>query len=136
MAKKRILVVDDDAEIRASVALVLSARFEVVQAANGREALELAADGSFPLALVDFEMPGMSGLELSSALKGLSPSMIVVMLTASRELPVARQALSRGASEFITKPFDPSYLLAELSRLLGAAPIDEDDEAYRPWRVE
>jgi CheY-like chemotaxis protein len=81
-------------------------------------------------------MPGMSGLELAEALKKLSPSMIVVMLTSSREIAVAKKALGLGAVEYITKPFDPSYLRRELERLLGAAPLRETDAAYRPWRVE
>jgi CheY-like chemotaxis protein len=136
MTRKKILVVDDDAEIRATVTLVLGARFDVVQASNGAEALELAERESFPLALVDFEMPGMSGVELAASLKRLLPSTIVVMLTGSREIEVARQALDRGAAEFITKPFDPPALRKEISRLLGAPSLDEEDEAYRPWRLE
>ena len=133
--RRRVLVVDDDPEIRSTVALLLSARFDVTEASSGHEALQKAAAEPCALALVDYEMPGMSGIELVGRLKERSPELVIVMLTSSRELETAKRALSAGAAEFVTKPFDPAYLRSELGRLLGAPELKEEDAEYRPWKV-
>jgi len=81
--KVKILVIDDEPDIREILVRYLSTSgYDVVAAADGQEALVLAEVEDFALALVDFRMPGMSGLELLAELKRLDPEMPVVLITA------------------------------------------------------
>jgi len=126
-----ILIVDDDADLRSSLAVVLGPLFRVLEASHGAEALELIAKERPLLALLDVSMPGMNGLEVLAAAKAAAPALIVVMLTSQQDLEIAAKALNLGAVEYVTKPFDADYIRAEVARLIGPAEPKND----RPWRV-
>ncbi|MDD5304383.1 MAG: response regulator [Elusimicrobia bacterium] len=128
----KILVVDDDADLRISLAAVLSPRFEVLEASNGEEALAVLKRERPCLALLDVSMPGMSGLEVLAAAKAADPALVVVMLTSQQDIEIASKALNLGASEYVTKPFDADYIRAEVARLTGAP---EEPSNEKPWRV-
>jgi DNA-binding NtrC family response regulator len=127
----RILIVDDDADLRSSLVHVLSSSFGVLEAANGEEALYILKLEHPPLMLLDVSMPGMSGLEVLEAAKALNPALIVVMLTSQQDIDIAARALNLGASEYITKPFDADYIRAEVTRLTGKPDKPND----KPWKV-
>ena len=127
----KILIVDDDADLRSSLASVLAPLFGVIEASNGASALDIIKRERPRLVLLDVSMPGMSGLEVLEAARALDPSTIVVMLTSQKEIDMACQALSLGAVEYVTKPFDADYIRGEVSRLLGAPKPSND----KPWRV-
>ena len=102
---QRILIVDDDADLRDSLAAILSPLFKMLTASNGAEALDVLKNERPRLILLDVTMPGMSGLEVLAAAKALNPALIVVMLTSNQEMEIAVKALSLGATEYVTKPF-------------------------------
>ena len=128
----RILIVDDDADLRSVLAAVLRPFFSILEASNGPAALEVVKREHPRLALVDMSMPGMDGLEVLAAAKTLDPGLIVVMLTSERDLEVAARALKLGATEYVTKPFDAEYIRAEVIRLTGASGESLDG---KPWKV-
>jgi CheY-like chemotaxis protein len=120
MAKK-ILVVDDEHYMHRLMRHHLArAGFEIIDAQNGREAIEMATREKPDLIIMDVMMAEMDGL---TALKGLKESestrrIPVIMLTASAHTLTREQSESSGAAAFFTKPFSPTQLLAEIKRLL------------------
>jgi DNA-binding NtrC family response regulator len=113
-----LLIVDDDAEYRATVARRFSRRgYRVQEASDGEKALELAARRQFQVAVVDLVMPGLSGLELLQKLKAGSPDCEVVLLTGQGTIETAVEAMKRGAHDFLTKPFP----LADLELIVQRA---------------
>ncbi len=94
-------------------------QFEVTHTADPAVALELAATGCWDLVLTDVDMPGMTGLELLDALRRISPTLPVAVLTAHAHLSPA--ALRGRADEFLTKPVRIDLLLATATALIGRA---------------
>ena len=131
-AKKTILIVDDDSDLRKTLRIVLSRDYEVLEACDGDEVLGILSKCRPNLLVLDVAMPRMGGLEVLKSLRESSPSLPVLMLTAETDIARAKQALDYGAAAYITKPFEFDDLRAEISRMVdsGAPP-----DAYRPWRV-
>lgn len=104
----RILVVDDERNIRNHLSMVLEAEnFKADTASDGDEALTKVKEGLYDIAFVDIEMPKMNGLELLGYLRGIRPNLAVVMLTAYGTVARAVEAMKLGATDFLEKPFDP-----------------------------
>jgi two-component system chemotaxis response regulator CheY len=117
----RALVVDDSRAMRSILKAALKNEgFEVVEAANGREALEKLREASHPeLALVDWNMPEMNGIEFIGVVRsdrGLD-SMRLMMVTTETEPEQVRRALDAGADEYIMKPFTRDVLHMKLQTL-------------------
>jgi CheY-like chemotaxis protein len=110
-----VLIVDDDPSIRKLVATTLEdvAGFELVEAADGDEALELAREEAPAIVLLDIDMPGIDGFEACRRLRAQpqTADATVVMLTAAADEEAERAAEEAGADLFITKPFSPLELL-------------------------
>ncbi|MFC0508566.1 SpoIIE family protein phosphatase [Micromonospora costi] len=123
----RILVVDDNADLREHVVRLLSPTWEVVTAADGLEALRLAVAGSFDLVLTDVMMPRLDGFGLVAALRADPRTRYVpiVLLSARAGSAEAVAGLSVGADDYLTKPFSGQELIArvranvELGQLRG-----------------
>ena len=126
-----ILIVDDDNDLRSSLAIILGADFEVIEASNGAEALEHIKAKRPQLTLLDVSMPGMNVLEVLAAAKAAVPALVVVMLTSQQDIEIAAKALTLGAVEYVTKPFDADYIRAEVSRLVHPGKSADG----RPWKV-
>ena len=110
-----VLIVDDDPFIRKLVATTLEdvAGFELVEASNGVEALELASEDPPAIVLLDIDMPGIDGLEAARRLREQreTADTTIVMLTAAAGEEAERAAEEAGADLFLTKPFSPLELL-------------------------
>src|SRR2546421_660696 len=120
MPRKSILVVDDEKPQRDILQEILtSAGYDVTSAASGEAALKFAKDRSFDLALTDLKMTGMDGIELLQHLLALDSSIIVILLTAHGTIDSAKEALRRGAFDYLQKPFDRERLLQTIKRALG-----------------
>jgi two-component system, chemotaxis family, chemotaxis protein CheY len=122
----KALVVDDSRAVRMILGNTLKELgFEVCEAANGREALELieAGNTAASLVLVDWNMPEMSGFELLKRLRQAPElsSMVIVMVTTETELDQMAAALEAGANEYVMKPFTKDILVEKL-RLAGIHP--------------
>ena len=128
---KVLLVVDDDAEMRALLRRILAPLGKVLEASNGPDALRLIQGEAPGLMLLDFAMPVMDGLAALRAAREIAPNMSVLMLTGDSDLSVIKRALAGGARAYITKPFEVESLLREVSRLLTIVEAPPD----RPWSV-
>jgi DNA-binding response OmpR family regulator len=115
----RILVVDDEKEIRDLIARYLSRElFEVDTAPDGRTALSYAEENEYHLMVLDVMMPGMDGFELLTALRDRDIETPILFLTARRSDGDVIQGLGMGADEYMTKPFSPAVLTARVKALL------------------
>lgn len=116
---RRAIVVDDSRMMRAILRRALELRgFEVLEAENGRQALEQLRRAPLPsLALLDFRMPEMDGLELLHCLRGDShfDSMAIIMVTSETEPDQINLALSAGADEYVMKPLTADILREKLA---------------------
>ena len=120
MARKSILVVDDERPQREILeAILTSAGYEVTTAASGEAALRIARDRRLDLALTDLKMTGMDGIELLSKLLAYDSSIIVILLTAHGSVDSAKEALRRGAFDYLEKPYDRETLLETIQRALA-----------------
>ena len=112
-----ILIADDERSIRLMLETGLTLNgFRVTAVRNGREALEAMSTGKFDAVLSDIYMPDLGGLELVDALRAKDPNLPIVLMTAQGSLQVAVEAVTRGASDFIGKPFDISAVVDLLRR--------------------
>jgi CheY-like chemotaxis protein len=121
-AALQILVVDDDPRSRELMTLILKhAGFAVVVAEHPRAAIALLATTRPALALVDFMMPGMDGLEFCRwvRLQPAQAAMRFVLLTGMDSAETRKDAAAAGADAVVTKPFDRPQLLSQLNSLLG-----------------
>jgi two-component system chemotaxis response regulator CheY len=117
----RILAVDDSPSMREMVRIALdSAGFEVAQAVDGQQALELARQSCFDLVLSDVNMPEMNGIELIRALRAEAAyrHTPILMLTTEASPERKREGKEAGATGWIVKPFDPAQLVATMQRVL------------------
>src|SRR5213082_15904 len=120
MARKSILVVDDEKSQREILEMILSGEgYDVTTAASGEAALRIARERRFDLALTDLKMTGMDGIELLQKLLAHDSSIIVILLTAHGTIDSAKDALRRGAFDYLQKPFDREKLLQTIKRALG-----------------
>lgn len=116
-----ILFVDDDAELRSIVReQLLASGYEVTEATDGLEAVDILNEKKFRLVLLDITMPGKSGLDVLKFIKANYPGCRVIMLTGVAGLAVAIESLKLGADDYITKPYNMEYLLTSIERVLSA----------------
>jgi DNA-binding response OmpR family regulator len=117
--RRRILAVDDDAEVRkVTKAALQKAGFEVWTAKSGEEALDLLDRRGLPhLAVIDIMLPGMDGLGLSRKISEFS-DVPIIMLTVVDETETVVEAIEKYAEDYVTKPFSPTELAARVKRVL------------------
>ena len=140
----RVLVVDDEADIRLGLTRLLETLgIKAQQAADGREALAAFQNAEWDLVLTDLMMPGMTGAELLVEIKKHFPQTAVVLLTGFGSVQTAVQCLQDGAAHFLTKPFDNQDVLNIIQRLgcqllarrqpreVGVAMVAEDPATQR-----
>ncbi len=129
MSTTRILVVDDEPQIRRALATNLRARdFVVDLAATGEEALTLAADHRPDLVLLDLGLPGISGIDVLHGLRGWTGVPIIVLTVRDQEGDKV-EALDAGADDYLTKPFGMNELLARTRAVLRRTGTTERGEA-------
>src|SRR5213592_4041972 len=119
MARKSILVVDDEKSQREILEMILSGEgYDVTTAASGEAAIKFAKDRRFDLVLTDLKMTGMDGIELLQHLLALDYSIIVILLTAHGSIESAKEALRSGAYDYLEKPYDKAALMETINRAL------------------
>src|SRR3989442_419319 len=111
MEKRRALIVDDEPSVRESLRMVLKGHYEILTAASGNSALELIARDPIDVVLLDILMPGLDGLEVLERIKNQAATAPVIMLTATKTVKTAVNAMKLGAFDYVTKPFDVEELL-------------------------
>jgi len=118
----RILVIDDDPQIRRAMRTALTARdYQVTDARRGEEGLEKLRSAMFDLVLLDMNMPGMGGLETCRLIRSGS-EVAIIMLTVNNTEKDKVSALDAGADDYVTKPFSMPELLARIRATLRRLP--------------
>lgn len=131
MTAKTVLIVDDEAPIREMLSVALQmAGYQCLEADNAQRAHEIIVDHQPDIVLLDWMMPGVSGIELARRLKRepTTAEIPIIMLTARGEEDNKIQGLEAGADDYMTKPFSPRELIARLKAVLrrtATAGIDE-----------
>jgi DNA-binding NtrC family response regulator len=129
----KILIIDDDDEIRYSLARVLKRHnFEVIEAGSGEAGIVVAVKEEPDVIFLDNRMGGMSGLETLQHLMGEKDSLHVIMMTAYGTTQTAIEAMKFGAFDYIMKPFDMEKVMSLIDKVLEAKADRESTEDYEP----
>ena len=139
MTSSKILIVEDETPIREMIAFHLArAGYETLEAPDCRSARQLLADQRPDLALIDWMLPDMSGLELTRMLKRDSghEDLGIIMLTARADEYDKIAGLEGGADDYVTKPFAPRELIARIQAVLRRSKSSADDEVISAGVLE
>jgi two-component system, NtrC family, response regulator HydG len=119
----RILIVDDEAALRTSLAANLALEgYKVVEAEDGARAIELVREGSFDLIISDVRMPGMNGVDAFREIRKIRPGLPVILMTAFAVEDLLAEALAEGVYAVLPKPFDIARLIGLIARVV-AGPV-------------
>ena len=128
----RVLVVDDEPHVRATMASTLERMgYEVRLAGSGRQALDALALDTFDLVLTDIVMQDLNGIALLERIHAQHPRLPVVMVTAVHDISVAIDSMRRGAFDYLLKPFEREQLMAAVERALKHRQVLEDGQNYQ-----
>jgi DNA-binding NtrC family response regulator len=128
----RILIVDDEANIRTALAKLLSKLGHSTKAAaSSQEALQMLRGGRIQIVISDLRMPGEDGLNLLAKIKEIDPMIDVIMMTAYGTIETAVEAMRRGAYDYIEKPINQERLPILLARVLEKQALTEDNRRLR-----
>src|ERR1039458_6764993 len=124
----RILIIDDEAEIRESLETLLQLEgYTVVAAASGHEGLAQIGERSFDVVLLDLALPDKNGMDVLSEIRLLHPQQAVIMITAYGTVENAVRAMQSGATNFIQKPWDNEKLLADVRAAVARQKAEEEN---------
>ena len=126
MGKERILIVDDEEHMRFLIREVLEKEdYEVIEADNGKKAVDLCKADDVDLVILDYKMPVMDGLKALKAILVDDPRMLVLMVTAHDTRELALEAIRSGAYDYFTKPFDVKEMRIVVRRALEKRSLEE-----------
>src|SRR5881296_3916762 len=124
--KKRILVVDDEPGIHASLQMTLEPVYEVLCASNAQDGLARFRQELPSLVLLDVVLPGSDGLGLLQSMRSEDPTVPVIMLTAVKTVKTAVEAMKIGAADYLTKPFDVEELRLIVAKALATQALEHE----------
>ncbi|MEL6459247.1 MAG: response regulator [Cyanobacteria bacterium J06636_27] len=131
MSEARILVVDDEKNIRLTVAQCLEPQgYTVKTAIDGLDGLSQLEEYNPNLMLLDLQMPGMNGIEVLARAKELKPDLHIIMVSAHGNVENAVEAMKLGAVDFIQKPFTPKEIRELVSKVLGRENVSDLPKDY------
>lgn len=118
----KVLVADDSGTMRKIIIRSLNAVGikDIVEAADGTEAVALFQQQPFDMVLTDWNMPGLTGLEVLKAIRAAGSTVPVMLVTTEGEKSRVLEAVQAGVSDYLTKPFETDALRAKLEKFLGA----------------
>lgn len=125
--KRKILVVDDDIAFCRLLERVLSTDYIVSSCTNPLEALEIFKSDSFDLVIIDLYMPEMNGIQFMEAIMGISTSVDIVFMTAYAAVDTAVEAIKKGASDYLIKPFQNEELLYVVKSIFSKRKLAEEN---------
>jgi len=136
LARGSVLVVDDEEGVRESVRAVFEESCEVLQAGTGSHALEVLRGHDIDVVLLDHRMPGESGIDVLPRLVAADPSVVVVVVSAVRDVRMAVEAMRRGAYDYLTKPFDVDEIRLVVRRALEKRALEREVVSLRSALAE
>ena len=128
----RILIVDDEDAVRETLeALLVSSKFEVQFAVDAESGLEAMRREDSDLVLLDVKLPGRSGLAVLQEFRRHNQTLPIIMLTALKDIEIARAAFKNGAQDYIPKPWDADDLIAQIVRAIEQSKLKEENRQLR-----
>ena len=126
---ERILVVDDELDMLMLLRMIIedNSDYAVETTNNPSEGLRMLTEKDYDLVISDLKMPGMDGMELFDELKEIKPGVPVIIITAYGSLETADEAMKKGVSDFITKPFRKDSILFTINRVLELARVQKEN---------
>ena len=119
---KKILAVDDDKDVLFTLKAIGDvANFSIETVDNGEEAYEMIRERDYSLVIVDYHMPGMSGLQLVRKIRNTNPNIPILVLTVDESIELANNFLEAGASDFANKPIKTPDLISRINVHLNIA---------------
>jgi DNA-binding NtrC family response regulator len=130
---QKILVVDDELDMLMLLRMIIedNTDYEVETTNNPSEGLKLITDNEYDLVISDLKMPGMDGMELFDELREIRPDIPVIIITAYGSLGTADEAMNKGVSDFITKPFRKDSILFTINRVLELSRVQRENIELR-----
>lgn len=119
MAKPKILICDDEENMRNSLALFFNKNYDVYFARDGLEAIDHIAKNKVDLVFLDIKMPNLGGLEVLKKIKEIDPKLKVVMVSGWQAKDYIQEALKLGAYDYIVKPFEKTKVEKLIKDILG-----------------
>src|SRR5262245_1668670 len=129
--KKRVLLIDDEARVRTSLKAVLEPTYETIQAGDAQEGLELFRKEAPHLILLDVILPGTDGLSILQTIRAESRTAPVIMLTGTKSVKTAVDAMKFGAVDYLSKPFDVEELRIVVERALNDQDLQQEVKQLR-----
>jgi len=130
--KNTLLIVDDDPYVLESISTLLREYgYNVYASQNASDAIKMVQKISFDVVLTDIKMPQVTGIELLQNIHTSNPQIPVILMTAFAELDMAVDAIKRGAFDFITKPYNPDYLLHSVEKAVKYTRFIQMEKNYK-----
>jgi DNA-binding NtrC family response regulator len=123
---RSVLIVDDEIGARESLKMILKNDYEVFLAENAEEAFSKIKEHSPDVILLDIILPDLDGLKVLERIKQNDPDMVVIMITATKTVNTAVEAMKLGAYDYVTKPFDIDELRLIITRSLSAKALEQE----------
>ena len=134
--RKRVLLIDDDPRVRASLKMVLEPLYDIFQAGDGHEGLEVFRKDEPDLILLDVILPGTDGLAVLQTLRIENKVTPVIMLTGTKSVKTAVDAMKLGAVDYLSKPFDVDELRIVIDRALNSSDLEREVKQLRAQVVQ
>lgn len=136
VVRKRVLLIDDDSRVRASLKMVLEPFYDILQASDGHEGLDMFRKDEPDLILLDVILPGTDGLAVLQTLRMESKMIPVIMLTGTNSVKTAVDAMKFGAADYLSKPFDVDELRIVIDRVLNSSQLEREVKQLRAQVVQ
>ncbi|GMV50095.1 sigma-54-dependent Fis family transcriptional regulator [Nitrospirales bacterium NOB] len=129
--KKRVLLVDDEPRVRASLKTVLEPTYDILEAADAAEGLQVFKKDTPNLVLLDVVLPGTDGLAALQSMRAEDHSVPVIMLTGTKSVKTAVDAMKLGAADYLSKPFDVEELRIVVDRAMNSRELEREVRQLR-----
>jgi DNA-binding NtrC family response regulator len=130
---EKLLIVDDEQDMLKLLTMIIREKtpYEPVVTNNPIEALEMAKRGGFDLVIADLKMPGLDGMELLDAIKGVDEDIPVIIITAYGTVEFALETMRKGGFDFILKPFRKEQILYTIDKALNWVRLKKENRMLK-----
>ncbi|HTZ18286.1 MAG TPA: response regulator [Dissulfurispiraceae bacterium] len=132
MAEK-LLIVDDEPDMLKLLGMIIrdKTKYETITTNNPAEALDIVQRGGYDLVITDLKMPGLDGVEMLEAVKRYDADIPVIIMTAYGTVETAEESLSKGAFDFITKPFRKEQILFTIEKAMSWLRLQRENKKLK-----
>jgi DNA-binding NtrC family response regulator len=130
---EKLLIVDDEPDMLKLLGMIIRDKtpYETITTNNPTEALDLVKKGGYDLVITDLKMPGLDGVEMLEAVKKYDADIPVIIMTAYGTVETAEESLSKGAFDFITKPFRKEQILFTIEKALKWLRLQRENQKLK-----